>query len=335
MNSALTKENSTKLVDIIPLFLFSFPSAHTRRAYLNDLKSFTKFLQKHNPNIFTLPQIDDFAIVAWKNELEKIQKIRTTSVRRKLNCISALFEFAKKRKYLDNNPVNLIKKPAAEQLQSTNALSQSEILKIFEIIEEKIKKNSKNLHQDKYANRKKQSLELEYAILHLLAGTGLRVSEVCQLTLGDLQIQHGLNKHISYVLNIKRAKGGSEHKVFLNAATAQILLEYKEKYRTLLPSNKPYFVRVQNHSTENSKPITSRAIYNMLIEHAKDAKIEKKISPHSIRAGVATILHSKGVPLARIQKQLGHANISTTSIYIKKANEIEESAALKLNLESD
>ena len=70
----------------------------------------------------------------------------------------------------------------------------------------------------------------------------------------------------------------------------------------------------------------------MVIESAKKAGIEKKVSTHSCRATLATLLHNQGTPIGQIQTLLNHKDITTTSIYIKKANEIEESAAMKLNL---
>lgn len=333
MNTFLTQEITTKFSDIIPLFLFSFTSMQTRRAYSNDLKSFLEFLKKYDSNIICITQVDQYAITGWKNELEKELKLHATSVRRKLNCISALFEFAKKRKYLEKNPTLSIKKPQYIPKQGTNALTQQEMENIFEAIKSQIQKHKENSDNYKYANRKLQSLELHYAVLHVLCATGLRVSELCKLQNSNFEIQKS-GKNSIYILHIKKAKGSTEHKVFLNSHTAQILLEYQNKYRYGTAGDAPLFVRVQNKSHLLASAITPRGVYEMLKEHALKAQISKKISPHSIRAGVATILHGKGVPIARIQKQLGHSDIATTSVYIKKADEVEESAALKLDLEN-
>jgi len=331
----LTKEISTKLTDIIPLFLFSFMSPHTRRAYKNDLQSFCQFLSTQDSTIYTLMSITDIHIAEWKTLLEQKLNLDPTSVRRKLNCVSALFEFARKRKYIDTNPVKLIKKPTQKNISKTNALTEEEIKRLFFNIKTKIQNTIRDKETNKYYKRKLQSLELQYAVLHLLCGSGIRVGELCQLKLGDLEVQTNLKEFNSYILHIRKTKGNSEHKIFLNSSIANHILSYKKKYRKNDSSEQPFFIRSQLSTRNIITPLSPRTVYEFVRNNAIEAGIQKKISPHSIRAGVATLLHATGVPIARIQKQLGHKDIATTSIYIKKSNEIEESAALKLQLNED
>lgn len=333
-NSFLTIPISQKLTEIIPHFLFSFSSPHTRRSYLNDLKGFSDFIKINHPNIHFLNEIDDICVSLWKKHLENDLKLDPASVRRKLNCLSALFVFAQKRKYIDINPVQWVKKPAQKNISSTNALSPNDMKMIFSNITNKILFLQKNHTNKIHYKRTLQSYEMHYVVLKLLYGTGLRVSEICQIRLSDLEIQTNIENEKIFILHIKQSKGGKEHKVFLNIRIAEIVLNYISKYRKEAPLEDSLFVRTQQNANRNSiSPLTPKTVYSIVATNAREANITKKVSPHSIRAGVATYLHEKGVPLARIQKQLGHSDISTTSVYIKKSNEIEESAALKLNLE--
>jgi hypothetical protein len=108
------------------------------------------------------------------------------------------------------------------------------------------------------------------------------------------------------------------------------IIKYIQELRPNAKEDDYLFIRVQN--VKNNTKLTQPAIYKMVIESAKKAGIEKKVSTHSCRATLATLLHNQGTPIGQIQTLLNHKDITTTSIYIKKANEIEESAAMKLNL---
>lgn len=334
-NAFLSQICSQKFTDIIPHFLFSFASHHTRRSYLNDLKNFSEFMRIKQKNIQLLSDIDYSCVALWKTYLENELKLDSASTRRKLNCLSSLFDFAQKRHLIDTNPVAWIKKPVQKNTSKTNELSPDEMQKIFSNIQNKIASLSVN-HTDKlHYKRTLHSYDLQYVVLKLLYGTGLRVSELCHLKLNDLEIQTNNKNEQTFVLHIQKAKGGKEHKVYLNQKTADIILHYRQIYRLDAPNTDSFFVRVQQNTQRNIlAPLTPKSIALMLVTNATEAGITKRVSPHSIRAGVATLLHAKGVPIARIQRQLGHSDIATTSVYIKKSNEIEESAALKLDLDN-
>lgn len=335
MDHFLTKPISQKIIDIIPHFLFSFASIHTQRSYARDLKSFCEFIKTQSKNTEFLSDINDTDIALWKKHLEDNQKLEPSSVRRKINCLSSLFVFAQKRKFIEINPLKWIKKPAQKNISKTNALTQDEMKKIFSNISEKINCLLKDHTNKLHYKRTLQSYELQYTILKILYGTGLRVSEVCQLNLNDFEIQSDSTGKKKFILHIRKAKGGKEHKVYLNENIAEILQNYIEKYRFYAPHTDALFVRTQqNFHRTTVRYLTPKSVHIMLVTNAQEVNITKKISPHSIRAGVATFLHAKGVPLARIQRQLGHSDVSTTSVYIKKSNEREESAALKLDLDT-
>ena len=121
-NYFLIKPISQKLVDIIPHFLFSFHSAHTQRSYASDLKFFCEFLKTQEQNAELLSDIRDTHVALWKTHLEKTCGLDPSSVRRKLNCLSSLFVFAQKRKFIDKNPLEWIKKPAQKNISKTKLI---------------------------------------------------------------------------------------------------------------------------------------------------------------------------------------------------------------------
>ena len=90
------------------------------------------------------------------------------------------------------------------------------------------------------------------------------------------------------------------------------------------------FLRAQQVRAETK--LTQTAVYEMITSIAKDVGIEKRVSPHSCRATLATLLHNGGVPIGHIQELLNHKQITTTAIYIKKADELSEAAATKIDI---
>ena len=137
-NHFLAKPISQKFSDIIPHFLFSFASPHTQAAYARDIKGFCDFLISQGKHAECLSDITDTDVVLWKKYLEHEATLEPATVRRKLNCLSSLFMFAQKRKFIDVNPLQWIKKPAQKNISKTNALNPDEIKKIFTNLEMKI-----------------------------------------------------------------------------------------------------------------------------------------------------------------------------------------------------
>jgi integrase/recombinase XerD len=291
-----------------------FQSRNTQRSYFNDIKSFVYFLHQHKISVENISDIKQEHVVIWRDSLENSTQ---STLRRKLYSLSSLFEFAIKRDLTTENPFEYIQKPRLKMESKTNSFTLDEVKKILAILKEQAAQN--------------QSCMLNYAVIATLFSVGMRVSELCALQIGDLETMGNVTR-----IHIRNAKGKREHSPIIHQSTAQLLQDYISKMRAQAPRDAYIFIRKKSNNTDPVDPliphITSRAVYDMINTAAIQVGITKKISPHSCRATLATLLHNKGVPISQIQQLLNHKSITTTSVYIKKASELEEAAATKIDI---
>lgn len=311
------QKTSSNLIDIIPHFLMKFQSRNTQRSYFNDIKLFVYFLHQNKINIENIAEITQEHAALWRDSLENT---RQSTLRRKLYSLSSLFEFAIKRNLTIENPFDLIQKPRLKMESKTNSFTLDEVKKILSILKEQAAQN--------------QNCMLNYTIIATLFSVGMRVSELCSLQIADLETVGNVTR-----IHIRNAKGKREHSPIIHQSTAQLLQDYILKMRAQAPRDAYIFIRKKRNNInpiDTINPIiphiTSRAVYDMINAAAIQAGITKKISPHSCRATLATLLHNKGVPISQIQQLLNHKSITTTSVYIKKASELEEAAATKIDI---
>lgn len=156
---------------------------------------------------------------------------------------------------------------------------------------------------DAFSYRNKAMLELMYA-------TGLRVSEVCNLEINNLDLDKGFVRCFG--------KGDKERMVPLGDVSVKYLRIYINDYRESL--KKKYFCSklfLNNHG----KALTRQGFFKILKNLAKKQGIDKNITPHMLRHSFATHLLLGGADLRSIQLMLGHSNLSTTQIYTNISNE--------------
>lgn len=138
------------------------------------------------------------------------------------------------------------------------------------------------------------------AILMTIYGGGLRVSEVSNLKLIDID-------SVSMQIHICQGKGKKDRYSILSKTNLKVLRDYCKLYRP----------RVWLfEGSKNGEPITSRTIQRVFKKATRDAGIHKDVSVHSLRHSFATHLLNNGTDLAYIQRLLGHSNITTTTVYL-------------------
>lgn len=142
------------------------------------------------------------------------------------------------------------------------------------------------------------------AILELFYASGLRVSELVNLRLDNL------NLDIGYIRCV--GKGRKERVVPIGKRAKEAVLKYCESARRRLAkdANEPFLFL-----SRLGKKISRQSIWNLIKFYAKKAKIKKTIKPHTLRHSFATHLLEHGADLRSVQEMLGHADISTTQIY--------------------
>ncbi|MFT6361060.1 MAG: site-specific recombinase XerD [Candidatus Paceibacteria bacterium] len=147
-----------------------------------------------------------------------------------------------------------------------------------------------------------------YAIMHMLFSTGLRVSELCSLN-RDLD----LSKEEMTI----RGKGGRVRIVFLSPNARSSVLEYlnnrTDMDEALFTQAGPRVVKLEEQNV--SLRLTTRSVERLVKQIAIEAGISKKVTPHTIRHSFATDLLRNGADIRSVQMMLGHSNIATTQIY--------------------
>lgn len=141
------------------------------------------------------------------------------------------------------------------------------------------------------------------AILEMLYAAGLRVSELTNLSLGDLDFTVGYVKVLG--------KGAKERIVPVGRQAIAALKHYLERSRPILIKEKENAIFLNRNGTR----LSSRSVRRIVDKYIKQVSIERAITPHSLRHSFATHLLNAGADLRTVQELLGHVSISTTQIY--------------------
>lgn len=260
-------------------------SKRTMESYKSDIKNFLNYTGDE-------VNIDKNMIQSYIESLQR-KEMKQTSIMRSISALRQFFNFLQDEDIITNNPTSNIKlKPKNKPLPKV--LSEREMQLLLSYFD---------------SNR---NLKLK-AMLHILYGSGLRVSELVSLT-SDSIIQDEETKR--YVILI-RGKGNKERIVPINNIAISVIQEY-----LIMKSEKFKFSKYLFPSKSKTGHITRQGFAKLLKEVAIDVGIPKeKVSPHVIRHAFATHLLSHGADLLTIQKLLGHKDISTTQIYTHVSNE--------------
>ncbi len=269
-------------------------SEHTLRNYASDLGQFYDYLAPADPQTggrreVDVKQIDHITIREWLSSLHAAQKKRT-SVARKLAALRTFFQFLVREGLVEMNPAKLVSTPRLEK-RLPNHLSIEDAIRFIET-------------PDTETDLGKR----DRAILELLYATGVRVSELTKLDLGDIDFKNKLIR-----VTGKRRK---QRIVPFGDPAAHTLMSYLPVRSAFLKNAPPaerdspaLFLNYQGTR------ITTRSVGRMVDKYIDICAGIHNISPHSLRHSFATHLLDSGADLRDIQELLGHARLSTTQIY--------------------
>ena len=213
-------------------------------------------------------------------------KLSPASIARHVATLRGFCRFLLKERVLAENPILLIESPR-QWTRLPKTLTQEEVNALLG-----------------HHNGAKPEHIRDTAMLELLYATGLRVSELVNLKLSDL------NLAVGYVL--ATGKGAKQRVVPIGDAARRTLDTYLERARlALIKRRESAYLFV----TRRGKNMTRQAFWNVLRSRAQQARITKAISPHMLRHSFATHLLEHGADLRSVQAMLGHSKISTTQIY--------------------
>jgi integrase/recombinase XerD len=275
-------------------------SNNTISSYMSDLKSFDNFLKK---NRIDFKKLNNKHTKLFFRDLSK-KKFSPRTIKRKFSSLSSYFNFLRDRRIIRDNPMNGVFTPKIPKILP-EILTIEEINNIFLAAE-----SSKN---------KILSLR-DRCILEMLYSSGLRVSEVCELKINNIQFDLDLIRFFG--------KGNKERIIPLTYYARKWLKKYLSESRKILSSRSK---RSSNYVflSNNGLSLTRMAIWLSVKKYVNSAGVLKKISPHTFRHSFATHLIDGGANLVEVQALLGHADISTTEIYTHLSREFVESEYMK------
>jgi integrase/recombinase XerC len=263
-------------------------SEHTLVNYTVDISQFVEFLQKKE--IYSWKQVNSMVIREYLFCLNERNLARTT-ILRKIASLRSFFKYLTLQEIIEFNPFLHLKNPKKNQ-KLPQFMYIREIEKLLSI-----------------PDSTPQGLR-DRAIIEVLYGAGIRVSELTGLNLEDLDLKRGYIRVFG--------KGSKERISFLGRTGCQALNNYLNKGR-------PFYLSRggRNNTTVVSAVflnkyggrLSDRGIRRILDKYIKKAAIDRKVSPHTLRHSFATHLLEGGADLRAVQEMLGHASISTTQIY--------------------
>ena len=295
-------------------------STRTRLSYAYDVRTFFRFLQEQNPVFAGLPVTDwDISLLdkLEASDIEEYQEFLKVydidkkmtgatkevsqvtngekGLKRKMSALRSFFAYYYKRQMIKTNPTVLVDMPKLHE-KAIVRLDEGETAALLDYIEH---------GGDKLSGQKKMYYEKtrlrDLAIVTLLLGTGIRVSECVGLDVQDVDFRNGGIRVIR--------KGGSEMIVYFGPEVEEALLNYLEVRDSITP--------VAGHEnalfySTQRKRMGVQAVENMVKKYAREVTTTKKITPHKLRSTYGTSLYRETGDIYLVADVLGHKDVNTT-----------------------
>jgi len=262
-------------------------SNETINSYMNDLYKYFEYIKDNGYSFKDMKRKD---ILDYTKYLSK-QQLSTSTINHNISVLRSFYKFIVVNEHFTTDPMEYIEIPKLRK-SLPKVLSYDEVVKLLDV----------DL-VDKYSYRNKAMLELMYA-------TGLRVSELVNLKINDIDFEECLVKTMG--------KGSKERIIPIGDYAILFVLKYLKDYRPLL-LKKDYndYLFLNNRG----KKISRQSFYKIVDELAIKKGITTEISPHTLRHSFATHLLDRGADIVSIKEMLGHSSLSTTQIYTHISNQ--------------
>lgn len=260
-------------------------SKHSIAAYLNDVDKLQQyFLAMDRKLVFTEITLNDLReFITWLNEIG----MQANTQARVISGIKAFFDYLMQENIICENPGALLEAPRLSR-KLPDTLSIYEINKLIDAIDASKPEGMRNK-----------------AILEMLYGCGLRVTELVELRISNVYAETEFIK--------VNGKGNKERLVPIGSVALKLLEIYMSQIRVHLNIKKGHedFIFLNRSGSRLSRI----SVFNLVKDLALKTGIHKNISPHTFRHSFATHLIEGGADLRAVQEMLGHASITTTEIY--------------------
>ena len=263
-------------------------SKNTIVSYSLDLKGLQSWLRSNNKNLINCSESDLNSFLAAKFD----NGVSASSITRLLSSIKGFYNWLQISGSINTNPTELIESPKVGRKLPIN-LSENDIDKLLDA-------------PDCTTLRGKR----DKTILELLYATGLRISELTNLELSQIDFKRGLIKILG--------KGGKERIVPTGETALDWVKDYLDNVRKdIINKNDNIYLFL----SDKGKKLSRKSCWKFISIYSKQVLDNKYISPHSLRHAFATHLLNNGADLRSVQMLLGHSSLSTTQIYTHVAKE--------------
>ncbi len=318
----IDKENILKLRELsanLPNYCKEFfrgieprTASRTRIAYAYDLKVFFTFLLENNSYLnkkyndisnIPLDVLDNLSVsdieeymeyLKYRIDSDKEVLNKSLGIKRKISSLKSFYRYFYEKEYLQNNPLAKVKLPKLVDKD----IIRLEIDEIVNFLDEVENGNNLTKKQKTYHNKTKIR---DLALLTLLLGTGIRVSECVGLNIKDVDFNiSGIRIH---------RKGGKEQTVYFGDEVEKSLLDYMEFRKKQIPVSNDFdalFLSLQN------KRISVRSVENIVKKYSKSVIPLKNITPHKLRSTYGTNLYKETDDIYLVADVLGHSDVNTT-----------------------
>ena len=285
-------------------------STRTRLSYAYDLAIFFDYIHKENPvyskmevNTFPITLLDELKVAdieEYLNYLRIYEKDGTAysnkekGIKRKLSSLRSMYNFFYRTERIHSNPAELVKTPKLHEKTITR-LDIDEVATLLDQVEsgEKLTKRQLAFHE--------QTKTRDLALMTLLLGTGIRVSECVGLDIDDVDKKNN-------AIKIRR-KGGNEAIVYFGDEVAEALYKYIDERITIEACDNhknALFLSLQK------KRINVRSVENLVKKYSKLVTTVKNITPHKLRSTYGTNLYRETGDIYLVADVLGHKDVNTT-----------------------
>lgn len=340
----LEEKNTRKLWDLeqnLPKFCKQFfrgventTSSRTKLAYAYDLQIFFQYIKDNNPKFQNIPIqeipieiLDDLDVNDIEEYLDKLKVYEKDNrqhtnheqgIMRKLSSLRSFYNYFYRSQKIATNPPSMILTPKIHEKEIIR-LDPNEVSTLLDTVE-----NGDNLSKGEQRFHSKTRVR-DLAILTLLLGTGIRVSECVGIDIDDIDFDN-------VGIRIRR-KGGNEAIVYFGDEVAMALKDYLAERELITPlegHENALFLSIQK------KRMTVRSIEKLVKKYASKVTTLKKITPHKLRSTYGTSLYQETNDIYLVADILGHKDINTTrKHYAAQMDENRRNARNKVILRED